>query len=161
MFNFRTQYERLRKLSYAGDEYHPTYELQVDDDGVTELKKVGKINTYEQIQSWKESCDLKTILRRFANGDVNALSAKVPMFGDFSGVPTTLAEYHSQLLQAEEIFSKLPAEIRTEFNNSASQFFVSFGSPKFNSIFSKYVSSQSQPGNTVVVDEVKEVKEGV
>lgn len=160
MITFRTQFDRVRKFSSSGEEFHPTYELQVDENGVTELKKIGKINTYEQIQSWKDSCDLKTILRRFANGDVNALSSKVPMFGDFSSVPSSLAEYHSQLLQAEEVFSKLPAEIRSEFNNSASQFFVSYGSPKFNTVFSKYISSKSQSSNTVVSNDVKEVREG-
>ena len=72
------------------------------------------------------------------------------MFDDCSCVFSSLAEYHSQLLQAEENFSNLPSEIRPVCNTSASQYFISYGSDKFSSIFSRNIPAKPESGDSVI-----------
>lgn len=132
MLSFPTQYDRKERVYISsGTEFEPTYQLITDDDGVQELTQVGKINTYERVQSWKESCDLKTILQRFANGDQNALNRNTPLFGDFLDMPNNLADYYKKIAEAEAVFYGLPVDVRAKFNHSPSEFFANIGSDRF------------------------------
>lgn len=141
---FRTQYDRVQVNSNPGDRFHPTYELTVDEKGRQELKETGRIDTYEQIQSWKDSCDIRVILERFANGDTSALNRKVPLFGDFTSAPASLAEFQQHMLEAEKMFNSLPVETRAKFNHSVSEFIASFGSPAWLELMG---ISSSDPGS--------------
>lgn len=152
--SFRTQFERIRVNSNPGTQYEITYKPHYTDTGAFDLIESGKIDVYEQIQSFKESCDLKTILARFANGDPQALNAKLPYFGDFSQMPDTLAGYLQLFSDAETSFAALSPDIRSAFNNSPSEFFASIGTDKFNKLMGigVPVSSDVEP-----VPENKEV----
>lgn len=133
---FDTVYRKpVRFLTSPGESYLVTYQLKVDDDGVRELKPVGKIDTYSRIQSYKESTDINVILQRFVNGDQSALSKVQGVYGDFTNMPTTLAELSQRVLDAENLFNSLPLSVRSEFNFSPSEFFASIGSDRFNEIF--------------------------
>lgn len=129
--SFRNQFERIRVQSNPGSRYVVTYKPHYSETGALDLIEDGKIDVYEQIQSFKESCDIKTILARFAAGDESALNRKLPYFGDFSQMPTSLAGYLQLLADAENTFAQLPADIRSNFNNSPSEFFAAIGSPDF------------------------------
>lgn len=126
---FRTQYNRIRVNSNPGERFHSTYELFVDEKGRQELKVTGRIDIYEQIQSWKDSCDIRVIKERFENGDTSVLNRKVPLFGDFTSAPASLAEFQQHMIEAEKMFNGLPVETRAKFNHSVSEFIASFGSP--------------------------------
>lgn len=129
---FRTAYDPVSSVpSNPGDRFHVTHKLIVDQDGTYDLKISGKVDTYSEIQSWRESCDIKVLLQRYANGDTAALNRKQPLFGDFSTMPKTLAEYQQMQLNVEQAFDSLPAEQRSRFGNSSSRFVASFGSPEF------------------------------
>ncbi|ALS03506.1 VP3 [Gokushovirus WZ-2015a] len=133
MLNFPTQYrEPIRKYTDPGTAEKITYQLQTDKNGVQDLQPIGKINTYERIQSWQPSCDLKTILARFANGDQNALNVNAgALYGDFTDAPVSLADFYSRLAEAERVFYNLPVEIRSECSHSPSVFYSRLGDPDF------------------------------
>lgn len=129
---FRTQYApHSRVFCRCGTDTAPVYELNYDEDGKKDLVETGRINTYERIQSWKESCDLKTILAKFANGDVSALNRNAPIYGDFTLAPSTLADYYNRINKAEAEFYKLPVDVRAKFDHSPSEYFCSMGTESF------------------------------
>lgn len=127
--------DSVRFNSATGDRFEPSYKMSIDENGVRELKVSGKIDTYAQIQSYKDSTDVNVILQRFANGDQSALSKIQGVYGDFTNMPTTLAQLSQRVLDAENLFNALPLATREQFNFSPSEFFASIGSDKFNAIF--------------------------
>lgn len=153
---FRTQYDRIAVNSNSGERFHPTYELQVDENGVHDLVETGKVDSYEMIQSHKDSVDIHKILERFANGDQTALNKKQPIFGDFTEMPKTMAEFQQTLADTEKMFMSLPVEKRALFNHSVSEFVASFGSQKFFEAFG--IETQNTP--EVRTDVLIEEKEG-
>ncbi len=160
---FRTQFDRVKIVSNSGDYLNPTYSPKVNDDGSLDLVETGVVDTYQEIQAWRDSCDIHVILNRYVNGDVNALSRNVPLFGDFTEAPKSLAEYYQRMIDAEAAFNRLPVETRAKFNHSASEFFSSIGSEKFNKIMGikADIGSEGSPvgGSGNVIPEVKDIVE--
>lgn len=126
----------------AGTETEPEYKLKVDKEGRRNLEIVGESNVYAKIQSFKDSCDVNYILQRFASGDQSALSKVQGIYGDFTTVPTSLAELSQRVVDAENLFNNLPLDVREQFNYSPSEFFASIGSEKFNAIFASPVDAE-------------------
>lgn len=154
--SFRNQFERIPVKSNSGSRFVVTYKPHYSDTGALDLIEDQKIDVYEQIQSFKESCDIKTILARFAAGDESALNRRLPYFGDFSEMPNSLAGYLQLLADAENTFAQLPADVRANFNNSPSEFFSAIGSPDFDKRMgvSVHEGLDSEP---VMPEPVKEV----
>lgn len=152
-------------FSVAGSPMQPVYKMKVDADGVRELRKVGEEDLYAMIQSHKDSCDVNYILQRFMSGDQTALSKIQGVYGDFTDMPTTLAELSQRVVDAENLFYSLDLSVREQFNHSPSEFFASIGSEKFNSIFAAkqdqivVTSSQKEVATDPVASVVE--KEGV
>lgn len=129
---FRTKYDRKRVFTEPGNEWHDTFTLRYDDNGVEYLETTGRINVQEQIQSYGESTDIHKILERYGNGDLAALNRKTPIYGDFSEMPKTLAGYLNLFRDAENAFAQLPSSVRSEFNNSPTEFIAAIGTDRFN-----------------------------
>lgn len=141
---FRTQFDREKIASNSGDYLNPTFSPKVNDDGSIDLVETGVVDTYQEIQAWKDSCDIHAILSKYFNGDASALSKNTPLFGDFTEAPQSLAEYYQRLIDAEAAFNRLPVETRAMFNHSASEFFSSIGSEKFNNIMGIKVDASAK-----------------
>lgn len=72
-------------------------------------------------QSFREECDINTIVARFGVTGELPLTTKVPMQGDF----TTVVDYQTSLdmiRQADQAFAELPAAIRKRFGNDPSEY---------------------------------------
>lgn len=135
---FRTRYdENVRYYSNSGSPTEHQRKLKVDEYGRKELVIVGEIDSFGMIQSHKDSVDINLILDRFARGDASVLNKVQGVFGDFTSMPKTLAELSQRVLDAEQLFSNLPLEIREEFGHDPSQFFASIGSEKYNKAIEK------------------------
>lgn len=144
---FPTKYrEKKRFISNSGSRMMPTYMMEVDHEGKRELKKQkGGINLYAKIQSYKDSCDINYLLARFARGDESALSKVQGIYGDFTQMPKTFAELSQRVIDAENLFNNLPLATRKEFNFSASEFYASIGTEKFDSLFKDNTKNPAQP----------------
>lgn len=72
-------------------------------------------------QSFKEECDINTIIRRFLRTGIMDFAQKnEPRYGDCTGV-----EYQSAMqtvAAARSLFNELPAELRNRFENDPAQF---------------------------------------
>ena len=74
---FSTQFDaRDRIISNAGSRIKQLYEARVDNQGHIDLVESGTEDLYDYIQSFKESCDINTIVKRFAAGDTDVLTRR-------------------------------------------------------------------------------------
>ena len=87
---FKTQYDaRDRVFTDPGSPEHITYAGHYDEKGRVVLEESGRENIYDFIQSHAESCDIHVLMKRYQNGDVDALSQKQGFYGDFLDFPKT------------------------------------------------------------------------
>lgn len=106
-----------------------------DDDGVTEiLPRVRTRFNYDPVlssravrvdtsvspdkakQSFKDECDINTIVGRFMKTGQVPASAKAPMYGDFNGVNDFQTAMNA-VIAAEEAFMEFPSDVRKRFAN--------------------------------------------
>lgn len=128
----RTQFTpRERVFQEVGSTEHILYTSKIDDDGVIQLVESGKENIYDMIQSHKDSCDIHVLLKRFEQGDPDALSRAQGAYGDFTNMPESYAQLLNSVIAGEQYFMSLPVEIRAKFGHSFEQFMVSMDKPDF------------------------------
>lgn len=143
---FRNKYVREELVpSNAGSRLHNDYKMKVFDDGTRDLVVVGQIDIYEMIQSHKDSVDLKLTLERYARGDESAINRRQAFFGDFTHMPTSLAELSQRILDAQDLFNTLDVEARRAFDFDAGKFFASIGTPEFETIVSQFEPKPDKP----------------
>ena len=83
---FKTQYDaRDRVFTDPGSPEHITYAGHYDEKGRVVLEESGRENLYAYIQSYAESCDIHVLMKRYDNGDVDALSQKQSLHTDNLG----------------------------------------------------------------------------
>nr|DAM15700.1 MAG TPA: Scaffold protein [Microviridae sp.] len=97
-----------------GNRFEPEYKERYNDRGQPYLEKVGEVDTYEKIQSYKDECDVMAILSRYAAGDESVL-AKPGWYIDTSKLPQTYTEYMNMMNEKKEQFNQLPLNIRQAF----------------------------------------------
>lgn len=68
----------------VGDRYKDKNILIKDGDNLS-LKKVGRIDTVEQINSYEDGVSLQKMIERFQRGDTSALTRGVGFYADVSG----------------------------------------------------------------------------
>jgi hypothetical protein len=71
------------------------------------------------------------LMKRYANGDVDALSQKQGFYGDFLDFPKTYAEALNHMNEMERQFMALPVETREKFGNSFTEFLAASGEADF------------------------------
>lgn len=126
---FATQYTRCgRYVSNPGSRIKPEYVAEYDKEGVLRLKEVGYKDIYSEIQSHKESCSIKAILRRYKEGDYEALNKRQGLYLDITNMPKTMAEMLNLTLKAEREFESLPVDVRAKFGHSFTNWLATAGS---------------------------------
>lgn len=109
-----------------GSRFEPEYKERYDDRGQPYLEKVGEVDTYEKIQSYKDECDVMAILSRYAAGDESVL-AKPGWYIDTSKLPQTYTEYLNLMKEKREQFDQLPLAIRAKFNMNVEEWMATAG----------------------------------
>ncbi len=100
-----------------GNEMEPHYIEKIDENGRTYLEKDGETNTYAEIQSYKDECDVHSILCRYFAGDASVLSRQ-GVYIDATQLPTTYHEMYNLMAEQRDKFDQLPLEIKRKFDNS-------------------------------------------
>lgn len=72
-------------------------------------------------QSFKEECDINTIIKRFGLGYELPPTLREPQYGDFTNIPGSFHEAMNRVRQAQEAFDLLPADTRARFHNDPGQ----------------------------------------
>lgn len=155
---FKTQYDaRDRIFSDPGSPEHITYAGHYDEKGRVVLEESGRENLYDYIQSYAESCDIHVLMKRYANGDVDALSQKQGFYGDFLDFPKTYAEALNHMNEMERQFMALPVETREKFGNSFTEFLAASGEADFLERLGIKKESVAEPDPAIPQVETKEV----
>lgn len=122
--------EDSRVFTEPGSSIKIKYAPRIDENGVLQLEEVGKENLDDYIQSFAESCDIHVIMSRYANGETDVLSKVQGAYGDFTGMPTSLADMLNRVIAGENAFNQLPANVKKLFNNSFTEYAVATGNPE-------------------------------
>lgn len=120
---FKTRYcEHDRFHCDSGSRFEPEYATHFDENGELIFEVVGQIDLYDRIQSHADSVDVNLILRRYSNGEIDALDRYKGFYADVSDLPDNYAELLNRINEAERFFNSLPAEEKDRFGNSFSVF---------------------------------------
>lgn len=130
MRKFRTQFDRVLKVSKVGERVEDTFQAVVSENGSIDLEVNGKVDRYAYIQSFKDETDLSQIIKRFTRGDMSGLRDG-GMYGDFTEFPKTYAEAQQKMINATNMFMELPVEKRALYNHDPNQFIADIGSEKW------------------------------
>lgn len=114
---------RINAGSRRKQEYQPVYDMA----GVWHLEPTKETDTYLEIQSYADSCDINVLMARYRNGETDVLRQVQGVYGDFANIPTNYAELLNAKLQAEALFAGLSADVRAQYNNSVEQFMAEIG----------------------------------
>ena len=81
-------------------------------------------------QAFKDTTDINKLLAKAQKGEaISHLAKHGAMYGDFTDIDDLLTA-QTRLKKGEEIFNKLPGEVRREFNQSPAEFFNFVNDPK-------------------------------
>ncbi len=139
------------KPSCPGNILEPEYRERYDERGEAYLEKVGEVNTYEKIQSYREQCDVMAILSRYAAGDESAL-ATPGYYIDTSKLPKSYTEYLNMMNEQREKFDQLPLEIRQKFGMNFEKWAATAGEEQWlekMGILTKNNAAAQQPDTAV------------
>jgi len=154
---FRTAYDcPVTSSSPVGDRFRTEYIETLDKQGVMQVVACGRTNLQDYIDSFHAECDIYNILRRISNGEIDLLSQKNGSYVDITSIPDNIHDCQRAIVESKNFFNLLPPEIRAQFNNNANEFIASFGSEKFNSIFSETEKTSSEE---VITNNESEVKD--
>ena len=123
-------------------------EWQVDEEGHHILVKVGEKNFDDEIQLYKDSCDIKVIIERMMNGDVATIKqlASPGLYGDVNDFPQEVhpAAYAQGL---KTLYDNQPASVKKQF-------------PTYE-LFEKYFTNLTEAAINAIFEKKEEVKEEV
>lgn len=113
---FKTRYNPgVKKPCPSGCGKVIKHRKSFDVHGKPILVEDGERNIYEEIQSFEVETDIKTILARYANGDINVLNRKSGFYGDISGIPTNVNDVMSFGENVGKWFGTLPAFVKEAY----------------------------------------------
>ncbi len=112
-------------VSNSGEKERPNYKPMYLDSGAYELVQDGVIHSYEDIQAWKATCDMSTIIERYIRtGDTNILNQRAGFYADVTELPKNYVELANMLHNADNFFNALPADIKKEYDFNPAIFFA-------------------------------------
>lgn len=118
--------------SCAGSKEKVTYKSYYDEDGTLCLVEDGKINTYDEIQSHKESTDIyATIAKCKLLGTDEPLKERQGFYGDYVGSPKSLSEALNMIEHGKNEFMMLPLAVREKFGNDYKRYISTAGSKQW------------------------------
>lgn len=125
---------RVDVVSCPGSPLKDKFVMEVTSKGYPSLRKTGEHNLYDEIQSYREGCDLSAILQSFGNEcpRFNPLSFEEAegFVNDFSDV-SSLGDLVNDGEAVKQFFNELPLEVRNCFDNSVHKFARDFSSDGF------------------------------
>ncbi len=155
MNKFLTQYDaRDRIKTHPGNPIKKLYSGSYNERGQVELKEDGTEDLYSFIQSFAESTDIHSILKRYQNGEVDVLEKVQGFYGDITEMPKTYAEALQRIADSEKVFMSLPVDVRAKFGHSFSEFLAASQDVDF--LDRLGVKPDEQPVSVPVVPDVVE-----
>lgn len=146
-------------FSPTGSATSNTYGLHYEA-GKESLAVTGTTDTYSKIQASHEDTKIYNILKRYTNGDVEALSRTKGQYFDATVLPSSLAEAQHHLMNVSKQFDSLPDSVKREYNYSVTEYvekIANGGVPYVTQLLNNNVSPQTPAPSTPSIVEPKEV----
>lgn len=125
---FRSAYSGHENyFSPTGDGYNDEYEYKLNAKGQKTLVKNGRRDVLSEIQQYKEDVSIENILAKVAVGDYTDFRPD-GIYQDTTQIPNNLNEARAVMLDLENYWNTLPAEVREKFDNSLETFITQAGS---------------------------------
>lgn len=105
---FRTVFDRLPTLPYSvpGEDIEILFTLEVDEKGREHLVESGKRSMKDYINSFRDDCDLKSIISKVVRtGDTSLLNVRPGLFIDTTDTPHNLRDFISIGRKIDDICS--------------------------------------------------------
>lgn len=161
---FRTMYDRkaLKPVkANPGSGTKTEYQLRISKTNEEILEPIGKSSLYDYIQSHADSVDIHKILERCAMTDDYSYLNRMPaQYMDLTEMPKNLAEAHAMVMDAKEMFDRMPLDIKEKYDNNFISFISSIGSEKFNNVVGEFLKTVKEKENpapgTIVKTEVND-----
>lgn len=106
----------MKFITCPGSRIHTHFDSRFDGRRVV-LVESGVSDIQDSIEAFGRYTDLHYMLHRLSVGDSSVITARVPMYGDFSGLPTNPVDAINVVHSAEQAFGQLSMEERAAFNN--------------------------------------------
>ena len=120
-------------ISASGSRKKKVYGPRFDGKKLT-LIETGEMDIQDEINSHAMECDMSYILSRLGMGDTSVLNSNSPIFADFHDLPSNFREVLDVALNTENIFNRLPVEVRKQFDNDYREFIYKAGTEEWNKI---------------------------
>ncbi|QCS36452.1 minor capsid protein [Capybara microvirus Cap3_SP_389] len=151
--------KKTKRFSEVGTAEKIDYTMEISKiDGTKVLRPSGITETYAMIQTAKDETDINLIMQRRTRGDLhNFRDQTKAIYGDFSGIPDSMIEIANLKLKAEKAWTKLPLEVRKEYDQDFDKYFAEMGSEKWMSLhgFEKAVEKETIKEETAVDEQRK------
>lgn len=123
------------KPTECGDKMRRTFLWVMQKDGTKTLEVDREINQQEEIDSYKDETLIENIVRK-ATLDPNLFEElnygmNDGTLTDVTNMPTTLAEAQQIIIDIEQRWNMLPAEIKGKFGNDCDKFINAFGTKEW------------------------------
>lgn len=160
MKNFRKVYETDRQASRStcsGSRYYTESRVIFDPDGNMHLEKGKERDRVAEIQSYKDSCDVNNLIKRYQNGDAAALMRdNTGVFCDISSMPRNIHEAVKLSRDVESVYNSMGDDIKALYP-TVGDFSAAFSSQ---SGFNEFVTN-AQKVVSARADKLKKKEESV
>lgn len=117
--------ERKIVITCSGSKTRPNYKPKYTESGAYELVEDGVIHSYEEIQAWKATCDMSSIIERYIRtGDSSLLNQRAGFYADVTALPKDYIELANTLKNADNFFNALPVDVREKFDFNPAKFYA-------------------------------------
>lgn len=116
--------------------------LKYDEYGRKYLSEDGCRCVYDEIQSFRQETDIKTILSCLAGGDTSVLMKKPGFNADISNIPDNIHELSGMGVKVNSLFATLPDEVKKYYGDAANlmeELFAKGDIDSFANLFKKKV----------------------
>lgn len=110
----------------SGEGIREEYEYQYNEKNQKVLTKVREINSYLEIQQYKDDCDISKIIARAKAGDMSDFTG-AGMYIDVTNLPDNLIDSQKEWQKMENFFYRQPVEVRKMYNNDINKFAADVG----------------------------------
>lgn len=100
--------------SPSGDKYKDTVQLSKDERGNFKVIVTGRIDISEQIQTFKDGCDIHKIVARY-NVTGDPLPINPEAFGGVSPSVISLRDMNASLAKARQLYEKVPQSVAKKY----------------------------------------------
>lgn len=111
-------------ISNPGNPLKPVRHGELMPDGSIKLVTDRIEDTDAVIQSYAPSTMIDNIMARISAGQTELLNQKSGFFMDTVGLPETYADVLNLVIKGQEVFEKLPVEVKQKFDNDFNKWFV-------------------------------------